>query len=139
MIIRVCGSVDDVDAGVDTLLSSECISDIILPWAKSVKVWVLDDNDDGGDVGASDCAFRLRAVLDPHSRRFVAFLLMTGWRWRRYFLPCIFVAGAGAAVLSSLFSPVLAPLSMKCGVVVVSGPHAMMKCWRMGRGDWCRR
>ena len=55
MIICVRGSVYGVDAGVDTSLSSECTFDIALSWAKSVKIWMIDDND--GDVGASDGDF----------------------------------------------------------------------------------
>ena len=49
MIIRVRGSVYGVDAGVDTSLSSECTFDIALSWAKSVKIWMLGDDDDEYD------------------------------------------------------------------------------------------
>ena len=132
MIICVRGSVYDVDAGVATSLSYECIYDVALSWAKSVKIWMLDDNDEDGDVGASESDFlMLKAALSPHGGRFVAFFFVAGRRWRRRFLPWLFIAVAGAAVLSSVLSSVLAPLSMKRGAVAVSGPQAMIEYQRM--------
>ena len=129
MIICVRGSVYDVDAGIATSLSSECIYDVALSWAKSVKIWMLDDNDDDSDVGASEGDFLLKVALAPHGGRFVAFFFVAGRQWRRRFLPWLFIAGA--AVLSSVLSSVLAPLSMKRGAVAVSGPHAMIEYRRM--------
>ena len=105
---------------------------------------MLDGDDDDGDVGGSDSDIRLRAALTPHDRQLVASWLVAGRRWRRRFIPWLHIVAAAAVVLSSLSSPVLTPLSMKCSVVVASGPQTMMINSAFGRGDCvspvnCRR
>ena len=48
-MVRVRYSIYDGDAGVDSSLSFEGICDVALSWAKSVKIWMLGDDDDEYD------------------------------------------------------------------------------------------